>query len=572
MSLNEKAAFLGELEIFSDLEEDELLDLASITDEYDFDRDAVVAYQRDVAVDFIMVRSGRLFSSRVDNRGVVRDSQSYFAGQYLHDSCLLTSQIHESTIRGASDGRILCIDRNKFLDFLDANPYLIDFLRLSEEAEEIASTTNFDQPNGQATELNLMPDERIRFKERRSVWLLVLQLLAPLFLFIIWALIAVFMLDVTGTLALLAIALPGIALFFFSIWRTMDWANDYFVITDKQIIHHEYSLRGFKVRVNKMPIDQVQSVEIEKPSFIAYVLRIGTANITTAAQHGSMRFDSIDNPRRVLKIINDLREQSRSVGAGQTQVDMRLALEEHFESEPALRIVELPEDDEEWYEYEESYNLMDQVADGLVGLLRSVGRIASTRLEEGKVITYRKHPFTLLTRTWWLLLLIFVLVALIYTVNEPTFRYILGGLLAFTLIGFTWRYLDWRNDVFQVTDQYVVDIDRLPLGFGESKKQAELANIQNVNAERPGFLATVLNFGDVYIETAGASADITFERVANPSLVQDDVFRRREALKQKQSESERYQRRKEYAVMLDVYHQAQQAGRVPDRIPSEDLE
>jgi len=572
MSISEKVTFLEQLEIFSDLEEDELLDLAYITDEYEFDENAIIAYQRDVAENFIMVRNGRLFSQQVDNLGVVRDSRSYFPGQYLQDSWLFTPTAHEATLRGAGNGRIYCIERKKFLAYLDANPYLIEFLRLSENAEDIAATTSFDQPSKRAGELKLLPGERIRFIERRSIWLLVLQLLGPLVLFLIWTIFAALVLNVTGALAILAIALPGVVLFFFSVWRTMDWANDYFVITDNQLIHHEYSLRGFQVRINKMPIDQVQSVEIEKPSLVATVLHIGTANITTAAQHGRMRFDFIDNPRKVLKIINDLREHRRFASEGQTQVDMRVALEDHFQSEPALRAIGLPEAEEEEEKYEEIVPLVYQVAELLVTLLRGIFRIGSTRIEDGEVITYRKHPFTLLTKIWWLLLLSLILFSLFIWSNETIFRYILGGLWSLTAIGLGWRFLDWRNDVFQVTDLYVFDIDRLPLGFGESKKQAELANIQNVNAARPGFLATVFNYGDVYIETAGASADITFERVANPSLVQDDVFRRREALKLKQAESARSQRRKEYAVMLDVYHQAQQAGRVPDRILDEDIE
>ena len=563
---------MEQLEIFSDLEEDELVDLAYITEEYEFDDNAIIAYQRDVAEKFIIVRNGRLFSQQVDNLGVVRESRSYFPGQYLDDTWLFSSHAHEATIRGAGNGRILCIERKQFLEYLDANPYLIDFLQLSEEAEDIATTTSFDQPSKQAAELKLLPDERIRFMERRSIWLLVLKLLGPLLLFLIWAIFAAFVLNVTGTLAILAIALPGMVLILFSVWYTLDWRNDYFVITDKQLIHHEYSLRGFQVRIKKMPIDQVQSVEIEKPSLVATVLRVGTASITTAAQHGMMRFDFIDNPRKVLKIINELREHRRSASVGQTQVDMRVALEDHFQAEPALRVIELPEGEEDEEEYEEIVTFVDRVVDGLGALLRGIGRIGSTRIEDGVVITYRKHPFTLLTSIWWLLLLSLVLFTLFILIDETIFRYIFGGLWLITAIYLGWRFLDWRNDLFQVTDLYVFDIDRQPLGFGESKKQAELANIQNVNAERPGFLATVFNFGDVYIETAGISADITFEHVANPSQVQNDVFRRREALKVRQAEGARYQRRKEYAVMLDVYHQAQQAGRVPDRIVDEDIE
>ena len=94
--------------------------------------------------------------------------------------------------------------------------------------------------------------------------------------------------------------------------------------------------------------------------------------------------------------------------------------------------------------------------------------------------------------------------------------------------------------------------------------------MQNVSANRPGIFATIFNFGDVYIETAGATADITFERVVNPNLVQSDIFRRREEFRQKQRVREGQRRRKEYAVMLDVFQQAQEQGRLPRRTPPDE--
>ncbi len=570
MPNSETAAFLGQVEIFSDLDQAELAELAQIVVEYEFDQGAVIAYQRDIAERFIIVREGRLFGSSVDQRGVVRHSQSYFPKDYLLEGCLFTSQTHQATLKAATDGKLLCIEREKFLDVLDNNPYMADFLRLSDETADLAALTNIEPAGKRAAELDMLPQERIRYLERRSVWRLVLQVLGPILLFLVWVLFASLAFEVNGLQAVLAIALPGAAVFLYGVWRTMDWANDYFVITDKQIIHHEYNLRGFQVRIDKIPIDQVQSVEIEKPSLLATILQIGTATITTAAQHSTMRFDNIDNPRQVLKVINELREQSKSIGEGQAQADMRVALEEHFQVEPALRPVEKDEEEDEDLLYDEMPTVMERFADGLIALVQGVGRIAGTRIEDGDVITYRKHPFTLLGRTWWIILLSLALFALMIWVNAGLIRNILLVLWLGSIGWFGWRFLDWRNDLFQLTDLYVFDIDRLPLGFGESKKQAELVNIQNVNAERPGFLATLLNFGNVYIETAGASADIIFERVANPTQVQNDVFRRRESLRQKQADTERNQRRKEYAVMLDVYHQAQQAGRVPNRLATDD--
>ena len=65
----------------------------------------------------------------------------------------------------------------------------------------------------------------------------------------------------------------------------------------------------------------------------------------------------------------------------------------------------------------------------------------------------------------------------------------------------------------------MIDIDRKPFGFGESRKQAPLSNIQNVTAERPGFFATIFDYGNVHIETAGAEAEIVFDKIPRPSRV-----------------------------------------------------
>lgn len=572
MSNYTKAQFLKTLDIFSELDEDELLDLADIVDEYEFEDKAMVAYQRDVADKLYIVERGRLFASQMDNRGVVLSSQSYFAGDYFEDSWLFAVQAHENTVRAAEDGRLYVIEQDKFLQFLADYPYLTDYLHLSDEARAIADTTTVSQPRRRTSELSLLPDEHVRFMKRRTIWLLFLELILPFILFFFWTGVVLYFFSLSGTLTALAVGLPALLLAAFTIWRTLDWANDYFVITDKHLIHHEYSLRRFQININKIPVDQIQSVEIEKPSLLANILNTGSARITTSAQSGAIRFDYIDNPYVVADIINDLGDQARAVGAGQSQMDMREALEAHFEAEPAYRKLEQEsdEDEEEW-DYE-PMRPIDYLLDGLSLITHRLGNIFRTRSIEGNIITYHKHPITLIRKTWWIMLISLGLFAGAIFVQSTTFKLILTGLWLITLLIFIWFFLDWRNDLYQLTDRYVYDIDRLPFGFGESKKQADIGNIQNVNAEKPGLLATIFNYGFVHIETAGASPNIVFERVSNPGRAQSDIFQRRDELKRKQEVNQMKGQRNEIATMLDVFHQAQQAGRIPDRISNEELE
>jgi hypothetical protein len=140
-------------------------------------------------------------------------------------------------------------------------------------------------------------------------------------------------------------------------------------------------------------------------------------------------------------------------------------------------------------------------------------------------------------------------------------------LILFDLLWLLWRYEDWRNDIFQLTDRDVIDIDRRPFGFGESRKQAPLRNIQNVRAERPGFFATLFDYGNVHIETAGADSDIIFDRVPHPSQVLSDIFHRLDEYREGERRKEGATRREEYAILLDVYKQEEERGRIPRRIP-----
>jgi CRP-like cAMP-binding protein len=563
MTQSSMEAFLGKLQIFSGLEEDELAGLARICDEYEFEDGAIIAYQRDLADKMIIVRDGRLVGYQVDETGAARDSEAYRPGDYFKDVWLFTPKIHSFTIRGVRPGRVVFIDQVKFLAFLDRYPEAIDFLNLSEQARSVADGSKYAQDDSQIEAVELLADEMVELYVRRSVWLLVSRVLGPVLLLLFWLILLWIVLGASGLWATIATLIPVMLTGFIIIWRFMDWSNDYFIITNKHLVHREYSLMRFRAMLVKVPIDQVQSVEVETPDLRAAILNTGTARVTTAAQAGVIRFDHIDNPDEVKEIINRLREHVKSTDAGRTQTAIRASLEEHFQTTPAMSRTagsELEDADE-------------PPAESKSWFRRLVARVRSymgPRVVEGNTITYRKHYITVLGRL--LLPVILGLGAFVgmLMVQSILFALILLGLCVLAFLWFIWRFEDWRNDKFQVTDRYVIDIDRKPFGFGESKKQAELGNVQNVNAERPGLFPTLFNYGYVYIETAGAAADITFERVSNPNQVQADIFKGREEFKGLVREREGEQRRKELAILVDVYQQAQEQGRLPRRTPQEE--
>ncbi len=566
MSPSDLEVFLSELDIFADLEEDEFAALADISEVYEYTANGNVVYQRDLAEKFIIVRSGRLYAFHVDDQGVVRDSRSYLPGDYFEDVWLFTPGIHQFTLRGSEAGLLIMIDQKKFLEFLKDYPEAVDYLNLSEEAHQAVDNKQAGEKSRKIRSLSLLEDEIIEYRTRRTKWLLALNLAVPLAFLMLFAAVLLGTNFLSSGAASFVLLLSTFLFLAIAMWRSLDWSNDYFVITSKHLIHHEYSLRRFQVAVIKTPIDQIQSVEIEKPSLVATLLNTGTVRVTTSAHTASIIFDFISDPEEVKEIINHLREQVKSVDQGRAQTLMRASIEEHFNAEPAfIKVDGGGEDDDGYYDdYETPVELLSRL---LAKMFHGIG----SRVEEGEVITYRKHIFTMSKRVWLPILIAAVLIFTINVVSMATLKLFLFGLLLIDLLWLIWRFEDWRNDTFQITNRYVIDIDRRPFGFGESRKQAELGNVQNVNAHKPGLLATLFNYGNVHVETAGATADITFETVVNPTRVQSDIFERREIFKKRQQVGQGEARRKEYAVLLDVYQQALEQNRIPQRTATEDL-
>jgi CRP-like cAMP-binding protein len=334
-----KAEFLGKLEIFRNLGPEELEALAAITDEYEFEHGAPIVYQRDVANSLYIVRSGRLYAQRLDSAGLVRHSHDYLPGAYFQDTWLFKPEVHPETVRASGKGRILVIPGDKFLTFLEQNGIAIERLVLSSQAEEEAYRSRVALPGGRAQSLRLLPDELVKYEERRSRWLLLLREVVPVFLTFAVPVGVSVLLGRVLTGHWLNIALPFLLFIIFGFWAFfvfLDWYNDFFVVTTKHLVRREFDLRTFAAKVNKTPIDQVQSVEVDKPGLIATLFNIGTARITTASQAGIIYFDFIDDPSAVRDAINEAREWVRALDAGRVQATMRQSLEGHFQAPPPL--------------------------------------------------------------------------------------------------------------------------------------------------------------------------------------------------------------------------------------------
>jgi len=89
------------------------------------------------------------------------------------------------------------------------------------------------------------------------------------------------------------------------------------------------------------------------------------------------------------------------------------------------------------------------------------------------------------------------------------------------------RYIDWRNDVYVVTNRRVAHRERVGIMQEERLSIAPLHAIQDVYLSRVGMLSHIFDFGDLTIETAGGAGRVIFVGIPRPEEVQEAIFTQR---------------------------------------------
>lgn len=96
------------------------------------------------------------------------------------------------------------------------------------------------------------------------------------------------------------------------------------------------------------------------------------------------------------------------------------------------------------------------------------------------------------------------------------FYYII--LLGFIIINFSL----WYFNAGIVTNKRVIDIDLAGILFRQIS-EAKIKNIEEVTYKQVGFVSSLFNYGDVYVQTAGEEVNIEFDRIPRPSKVADII-------------------------------------------------
>ncbi|NLF02375.1 MAG: PH domain-containing protein, partial [Anaerolineales bacterium] len=82
---------------------------------------------------------------------------------------------------------------------------------------------------------------------------------------------------------------------------------------------------------------------------------------------------------------------------------------------------------------------------------------------------------------------------------------------------------DYYNDKYVLTNRRVVHDERHLLIY-ETRNEAPLRAVQNVQQVQEGVLAHLFGYGDLVIETAGERGQIVFHRIPDPQETQEVIF------------------------------------------------
>jgi len=540
----DRVVFLKKIHLFRGLDDDQLTTIAARLEEQAYQAGKAVFMQGDEADSLFLIHSGTVRIMRMQKNKpeqlALLAPEDYFGEEELFNRERRSASVYTET------------DALFFVMALKDLKALIDQIRTLKPNFEVAISSR-----RLARQLQfgwLAPGEVIYFLARKHPILLWEAMLAPAFLLIVPASLFVgFLLTTRAVFIYLAIAVLLLEIAW-TIWRAVDWGNDYYIVTNLRVIWLEKVVALYDSR-QEAPLSTILSVGVETDQ-TGRMLDYGDVIVRTFV--GRISFHHVSHPYQAASMIEEywLRAKSSShranVEALKRSIRQKLGLPVEEEgrasaSSPVPKVV-------------------TNNASRLKAFLDTMN-IFKVRFEDKRgTITYRKHWIVLFEQTWqpgafFLVMLGLSIYRFIHLPTPsagvaPTVDPFLAVFLIGLVFAFFWwiyQYWDWSNDIFQVTLDQVLDIDRKPLGR-EERKAAALDNIQSTEADRRGLFQVLFNYGDVYIAVGGTRMD--FFDVFDPSGVQQDIDRRRMARIERKSQAEAVAERERLADFFVMYHQS----------------
>ncbi len=161
--------------------------------------------------------------------------------------------------------------------------------------------------------------------------------------------------------------------------------------------------------------------------------------------------------------------------------------------------------------------------------------------EETVKVVCRKHPAYLILLELaplvvaWIGVVVIVLASQIATTS---FRLAIGwlgaGVVAASALWAIWRYFDWGNDYYIITDERIVWLERT-IGLYDSRQEAPLVAIK-AGETKSTYIGRTLGFGDVITQTF--VGQVLFRHIANPEAIKNMIDQERREATERQTSTD----------------------------------
>ena len=127
-----------------------------------------------------------------------------------------------------------------------------------------------------------------------------------------------------------------------------------------------------------------------------------------------------------------------------------------------------------------------------------------------------------------LLVIIFSILPEITPLSSDALPPVFLAFLLNTFFLFLWLYafliwVDYYFDIWIITNERIVNIEQKGL-FNREVSELQFSRIQDVTSVVDGFIPTILNFGDVYVQTAAEEERFVFRQIPDPYTIKDMVM------------------------------------------------